>query len=70
MINEEKEFTDYQRYCEYIWNHLNQKLSSIDKQISANQVYSIFNKILELNEITETEIDKVIRKELKNDLFH
>lgn len=61
MSNEEREFTDYQRYCEYIWNHLNQKLFSLDKKISNDQVYSIFNKILELNEITETEIDKMIR---------
>lgn len=61
MSNEDMEFTDYQRYCEYIWNYLNQKLSSLDKKISDDQVYNIFNKILELKEITETEIDKMIR---------
>lgn len=62
ISDEEQEFIDYQMYCDWVWSYLTQKLSTLNKQISEEQVYSIFNKILELNEVTENEIDKVLKK--------
>lgn len=66
-IDEDREFAEYQTYCERIWNHLIQKLSLLGKQINEEQAYSIFNRIFELNEVTENEIDRMISKELKDE---
>ncbi len=65
--NEEKEFAEYQMYCDWIWSYLIQKLSTLNKQISEDQAYAIFNKILDLNEVTENEIDKMISRVFKDE---
>lgn len=67
LCNEKKLYIRYMMYGDLIKKYVEEELSRLNKRLSVQQTISVINKALELDKITELEINSIIFKEIRNE---